>query len=862
MPFERIKKKAPAPETPEQLFNDLRQRAYPGMLSHQADVTRNYCNEALNEPDVALQLPTGSGKTLVGLILGEWRRRKFEERILYVCPTNQLVYQVANEAKSKYGLRVIPFTKSKHDYSAADKSDYRNAEATAVTSYSSLFNIAPFFIDPQIIILDDVHAAENYIATHWTLHISNLKPDQKSLFTALAAILEPLLPLESYLKMIGKREDAWTRGWVDKLSTPQFYKIIPELIKVFNVHVDNTNLYYPWSVIGSNLKACHLYVGAHEITVRPLIAPTDTHPPFKNAKQRIYMSATLGAGGDLERLTGKTKIKRLEVSSGWDTQGIGRRYFLFPTLAEKETQQLTLSLMKRAGRSLVLVPSDLMENNFRALIEKELEFKIFDATDIETSKDPFVTCDKAVTVVANRYDGIDFPGNECRLLIAQGLPKTTNLQEKFIVSRMSAITLLNDRILTRVVQAIGRCNRSPTDYSAILILGDELLDYLLAKDRRKFLHPELQAEIEVGKEYAKDSSVQDFLEKFDSFLEHEDDWSNAEDSIIELRSDMKQEQLPGTSDLREAVMHEVKYEYCLWHGDYSGALEQCKIVLGKLKDPSLKGYRALWNYLGGSAAFLAYKELGMQSFEPLARQYFAEASKAAPALPWLNNLTASHEEKEVNSAQDDKTLIVVERMEMVLESLGIRHDGGFEAKEKEILDGIMSSDATKFETAQVKLGQLLGYEAGNSETNGAPDPWWQIDETFCFTFEDHSGAESSSRLSVTKARQAITHQNWVRDELGIKENSTIVPVLVTPVQKADSGSLPHLKGVYYWKLSDFQEWSSNALSVIREIRKTFVDSGDLVWRSQAIEKYKIHGLCPNILFENLKKSPAHEILKA
>lgn len=51
------------------------------LFDHQGQVLRNYVGQALDTPDVALQLPTGSGKTLVGLRLAEWRRRKFRERI-------------------------------------------------------------------------------------------------------------------------------------------------------------------------------------------------------------------------------------------------------------------------------------------------------------------------------------------------------------------------------------------------------------------------------------------------------------------------------------------------------------------------------------------------------------------------------------------------------------------------------------------------------------------------------------------------------------------------------------------------------------------------------------------------------------
>jgi len=69
-------------DSPEAMFLDWRSRTIPGLLSHQADPIRAYAEKAAAKSDVALQLPTGSGKTLVGLILAEWRRRKYGNRAL------------------------------------------------------------------------------------------------------------------------------------------------------------------------------------------------------------------------------------------------------------------------------------------------------------------------------------------------------------------------------------------------------------------------------------------------------------------------------------------------------------------------------------------------------------------------------------------------------------------------------------------------------------------------------------------------------------------------------------------------------------------------------------------------------------
>jgi len=71
------------------------------LWSHQADQLRSYAEERRQTPDVALELPTGSGKTLVGLLISEWRRRTLGQRVVYACPTKQFARQVLNKANTR-----------------------------------------------------------------------------------------------------------------------------------------------------------------------------------------------------------------------------------------------------------------------------------------------------------------------------------------------------------------------------------------------------------------------------------------------------------------------------------------------------------------------------------------------------------------------------------------------------------------------------------------------------------------------------------------------------------------------------------------------------------------------------------------
>ena len=225
-----------------------------------------------------------------------------------------------------------------------------------------------------------------------------------------------------------------------------------------------------------------------------------------------------------------------------------------------------------------------------------------------------------------------------------------------------------------------------------------------------------------------------------------------------------------------------------------------------------------------------------------ARIHFSEAKNAAQGISWLVGL-ARGQTAEFLSADDRGTLMEqIERVEVILEELGTSHDRKFAKREKDILDGLSSTSNKEFENAHRFLGELLGFKSDNEETDGAPDPWW-IAGSICFVFEDHAGAQETSMLDVKKARQVSSHPSWIREKVGeIGEHTDILPILVTPVRKVKQSAVVHLKDVALWPLDEFNTWAVNAVSIIRELRVTFVDVGDLAWRAEAAEKFEYNDL--------------------
>ena len=833
MSFKKKQPTSPAPATPVGLLPLLTRRTIPDAMSHQKDMLAKYAEDMVDQPDVALQLPTGSGKTLVGLFIAEWRRRKFKDRVVYLCPTRQLVNQTVAQAEKQCGIDAIGFTGSHQKYAPSDISDYKTGTKIAITTYSSLFNSRPFFDNPDVILLDDAHATENYIAKMWSLEIPSSDGPLSSLHTALSDVVKPYISAQSYARLTGDWEDRSDSTWVDKLPTETVTKLTPQLIAALDAHKDAKNdIRFTWPLLRDHLHACHVYLASREIMIRPLVPPTWTHLPFHNAKQRIYMSATLGAGGDLERLTGRTKIARIEAPEDFRKAGVGRRFFVFPGLSLKTDacEKLRKRMQKYAGRSVVLTPNSVAAEAIMKQFDDEDDFEIFMADDIEISKEDFVKSKKAAAVMAGRFDGIDFPNDECRLLCLDGLPKATNAQERFLMSKMGASALLNDRTQTRVLQAAGRCTRALQDRSAVFVTGHELLDYLADNRNWHHFHPELQAELDFGVFQSKNASPNDFMEAFKSFFDNDVGWDGANSEILSDAKAKDQTPYPAMDELETVVGHEIAYQRAIWSQDFERALEEARAITSKLTAPELKGYRALWHYLAGSVSQMLSINMG-DGADKAAREQFRAAKDSAPSIPWLAQLTRG--ETVLASTGDtpsEEVTVQVERLENALLALGTASEHKFEKRVKIILNNLAAPKT--FEEGQRQLGVLLGFVAGNGKGDASPDPWW-LGLTMGIVFEDHADGKATTVFSATKAKQAALHPDWMQENEPKADGLDMVSVVVTPCTTAGHGAKPGLRKVRYWPLDDFRSWAKETIAIVRTLKTSLPPNGDLFWRMNA-----------------------------
>ena len=302
------------PSDPESLFRSLTQRSphIQHLWAHQADVLRDWHATHVNTPNLALELPTGTGKTLIGLLIGEFVRRTRQERVAYLCPNRQLAYQVGSLA-SEYSIDARVLVGAQASYLPDDFNAFEDSSAIAVTTYAGIFNTNPKINSANLLILDDSHASEDFIASPWNVEIK--RHDERDIYHALLDLFKGAIP---YYQFWNFKKDSipYSIAECTKIPSLVMQNRKSQLHDLLDAAVSDTNQRYSWSMIRGHLDACHIFVTWPSVSIRPISPPTFDHPPFANARQRIFMSATLGEGGELERITGVRKIERLPVPEG------------------------------------------------------------------------------------------------------------------------------------------------------------------------------------------------------------------------------------------------------------------------------------------------------------------------------------------------------------------------------------------------------------------------------------------------------------------------------------------------------------------------------------------------------------------
>lgn len=796
MAFNRRATETTLPTDPNRLYSLLQGDADSprNLWWHQWSVLKEWHEKYSAAQDVALELPTGAGKTLVGGLIGEFRRRVKHERVAYLCPTKRLARQTYARLSS-YGIPAVQLIGRTNQWNSADRARYTSGEAIAVTVYSHVFNSNPGISDAEFLIIDDAHAADGAVAGTWTIEINR---------KSSASYMEVLSVLESAFDplVVAQLRDDTVEGRFESdvhLASPVAVAAASEnLERVLRGAVsfgDLDDQQYSYRKMTGHLGRCMVYASHNRIQIRPFIPPTHTHSAFDSPKQRLYMSATLGDGGELERSFGRTKITRIPLPDDKEQEGTGRRFFCFPELTSdlaKNPSEVLPWLSQKildVGRAVVMTP----DHRTAKLITDQLSAHgvvVLSSASVEESLESFTDRSGVALVLANRYDGLDLPDDDCRLLVMAGLPARGDLQERFLVGALGAMDVLQERIRSRVVQGAGRATRNSSDFAAVLMLGGDLTSFCMRRDVREAMPPEINAELTFGIENSMGMNSDSMVENIDAFLGQTRDWKEVESEIVHLKDSAKQVPPVGTGQLGNAAPHEVNAYHAAWQGEPGRALVQARRALDAMTGGRApQRYSALWNYLASGWALLSDStDVVIES-----QAYYRAAKASGRGTLWLSHLSAPAEIQMLKPATDSEIdhldRVMAETILAAVPAHG--RPSRFDPQVTKTRENLQSTEASTYEEGLLFLGTLLGAKLseGNGGASAAPDAVWDFSPVVWVAWEAKSNALSTGDLGAEDVRQAGSHLRFHSSKYGKAVPSGSISFLMTPQENVHPSSV-------------------------------------------------------------------------
>ncbi len=504
-------------------------------------------------------------------------------------------------------------------------------------------------------------------------------------------------------------------------------------------------------MIRPGLQCCFVYLSYSGIQIRPMIPPTFENRVFSGARQRIYLSATLGGAGELERAFGRPEIGRMPLPTKTPPRS-GRRLFVFPGLAQGDDPEiLTKAIVHLTDKALVL-SQDSIENAEQAAQNLASDdVPVLGKSAVENGLTTFARAAVGVLGLANRYDGIDLPGSACRIVVLDGSPDAASLQEKFLSERAQASAALAERLRTRIVQGAGRCTRGPSDYAVVVVRGSDITKYFSQPQNRKALEPELQAEVEFGWNNSRGQACSEILDNVQTFLEHDVAWRDGgEPLIIELRDDAVRTEPPGAAVLGESSKFEVEAWRLAFSADWVAAsqkLEQAATLVGQGGE-AIRGYRALLLYTAGVWLHLGAEGEGHRGH---ARQLVRNAAKATRGT-WIKEMQElpGADEAPLSGADSVATNALVARLMGQLKPAKIR------AELAQMREALGQEDSGPYEAALSTLGKYLGAAAAKPAGKARCDSAWRWDMALWVAIEAKSEEHADGLLPSKDIRQANT----------------------------------------------------------------------------------------------------------
>jgi len=757
--------------------------------------------EHISESDLAIELPTGYGKTLVALLIADMALEQ-GHRVAYLTGTNQLADQVLHQANALHGVLGAKFF-SQH-YPPFDLANYHDAKAIGVMNYWTYFNAAPRVEPADVIIFDDAHLAEQPLVERFAIRID--RKSDTDLYEALCDLVLDYTDLYPSITLMRAGQSSMS-GAPELLTFRHWDGVRERAANLIELGLNERDRQFVWPIVSQHLQVCGVLFGPSAIEIRPYHPPTQTLPGYRRSKQRIYMSATLGTMDDLQRRLGVARPVNV-MDEPVVKDKTGRRLFLINpddgVGSFDRAFDFALSQAGRAGRAVWLCSSTAEADRAESLLsDRDITTYRFrrnseDQTLSNWGQDP-----TGHLVMAGRYDGFDLAGDLCRLVILPTVPTGSTEFERFVMAYLGDATYMRHRIGQRISQALGRANRDEEDWAMYLALAPNFSTFLAQSSVRDAIPSIVKPVVDEALSLTAGGWPQ-VCAAADAFWESRGRTATLSTQIVNAGSMRIRPGRVEAASTAESANDEVSAITHLWLGDPMVASEMAARAAMSLGSAGEIEHSAFWRYVQAHAVYLNGGPAALGQSMDILRQ----AAASGPLTTWFTRLRRLLSElREVKAGQaDDQPWAEWDQW--------IR-DSGMAKVEQAVSRcraGLIGTHDQQAESLEI-LGRIAGAQASRPRGDGKTDALWiwagprRVEHR---SWEVKSGDQS--KIPLKWVTQALGQVAAAKSESTTRSNA--VGCIVTTAMEVEESALSAARGlclVHRDALVRFTEWAGDRL---------------------------------------------------